>query len=370
MGKKALIFYIFSAGHFHAANAIERGLLEAGEDIDVKKVDVLSYTNPILEKILNRVYLRMIKKRPEVWGHIYDNPDVLKKTKTARETFHKLNRSKIKKLLEFYAPDVIYCTQAFPCGMVAEYKRSSGNNVPLIGVMTDYAPHSYWLYDEVDLYVVPSDRTAHMLQEKGVSRDKIRVYGIPVDPKFKRKNNVSCIREQMGFSVESPMILIMGGSQGLGAVEDVVRSLSADTRHGYQMVVVTGANKKLYSKLKKLKEKNGENICVLSFVENIDELMEASDLIVTKAGGMTIAEAMVKGLPMLIVDPIPGHEQMNTDYLVEKGAAIEIKDYNKIHERMNELFDSKDMLDKMKNNMKMLSKPDSALDIAKLVFER
>ena len=369
--KKALIFYIFSAGHLHAANAIERGLLESEEAINVEKVDILSHTNPILEKVLDKAYLGMIKKRPDLWGHIYDNPDVVKNTKKARETFHKLNRSKVKKLLDSHLPDIIYCTQAFPCGMVAEYKRASGSSVPLIGVMTDYAPHSYWLHDEIDLYVVPSEGTAHMLQEKGVSPDKVKVYGIPVDPKFKRKTDVSKIRKELGLKEESPMILIMGGSQGLGAVEDVVKSLIKDVRHDYQMVVIAGCNKKLYSRLKKIQDaQESDNIRVLSFVENIDELMGASSLIVTKAGGMTTAEAMVKGLPMLIVDPIPGHERMNTDYLVEEGVAVEIKDYDQIHDKINELFDSQDKLKEMKNKAEILSRPGSALDIAKLAFRK
>ena len=362
---------MFSSGHLHAANAIERGLQEAEEGIDVEKVDLLSYTNPILEKIIDKAYLRMIKKRPDQWEYLYDNPDVFKKTKKARETFHKFSRSKIKKLLEFHVPDVIYCTQAFPCAMVAEYKRASGSNVALIGVMTDYAPHSYWLHDEVDLYVVPSEGTAQILQEKGVSPDRVKVYGIPVDPKFKRKTDVSKVRKELGFQEESPMILIMGGSQGLGAVEDVVKSLIKDVRHDYQLVVIAGCNKKLYSRLKKIQDaQESDNIRVLSFVENIDELMGASNLIVTKAGGMTTAEAMVKGLPMLIVDPIPGHERMNTDYLVEEGIAVEIKDYDQIHDKINELFDSQEKLKEMKNKAEMLSRPGSALDIAKLAFRK
>lgn len=369
MNKKVLIFYIFSAGHFHAASAIEKGFLEVFNGIEVEKVDALSYTNPILEKILDKAYLRIIKKRPDIWGNIYDNPDVVKKTKKAREAFHKLNTSKLKKLLDEHSPDVVLCTQAFPCGMVAEYKKSTGSSVPLIGVLTDYAPHSYWLHDEVDLYVAPSEETARMLTEKGVPRERVKVCGIPVDPKFKRKNDTSRIRKELGFSSEDPIILIMGGSQGLGAVEGVVKSLLTDMTHNYQLVVVAGSNKKLHTRLKKIETKRGgENICVLSFVENADELMEAADLIVTKAGGMTTAEAMVKSLPVLIVDPIPGHEEMNADYLVKQGVAIEVKTYEELHEKINELFDSESALSEMKKSAGELSKPDSALDIAKLAF--
>ncbi|MFH1552129.1 MAG: glycosyltransferase [Candidatus Omnitrophota bacterium] len=371
MRKKALIFYISRySGHFHAARAIEKGLLEAGGDIETKKVNALAYTNPVLEKIIIKTYLELIKKKPELWGHVYDNPDVIKKTNKVRETIHRFNMSKIKRLIEAYSPDVIFCTQAFPCGMVADYKRSCGEKTLLIGVLTDHAPHSYWLFDEVDFYVVPYDETAHLLEQKGVPPGKIKVYGIPVDPKFRQEKDARRIRKYLDFQEGRPTILIMGGSQGLGAMEKVARSLLQDEDHNYQLLVVTGSNKKLCAKLKRLgKKKGGENMRVLSYVENIDELMEVSDVIVTKAGGMTIAEALAKKLPILVVDPIPGHERMNTDYLVEKGAALEIDDYSQIHQKINELFDSQGKLGRMKKNTEKLSKPDSALDIARLAFK-
>lgn len=368
MSRKVLIFYMSKlSGHFHAACAIEKGLNEVAGDIRIEKINAGSYTNPILEKIINKAYIEVIKKKPELWGRMYDNPEVMKKTQKARDALHKFNMTKMKKLIEDRAPDVVFCTQAFPCGMMADYKRTSGEALLLIGVLTDHAPHSYWLYDEVDYYIVPSEETGRVLEEKGVPAKKIKAYGIPVDPKFRRRHDVRRIKKDLGFRGRSPVILVMGGSQGLGAVEEVVRTFSADAGNDYQLLVVTGSNKKLYRRLRRFCEKKGgENLCVLPYVGNIDELMEASDLIITKPGGMTIAEALVKKLPMLIVDPIPGHERMNTDYLVKKGTAIEVKDYKHIYREINRLLGSEGVLDRMRNNIEKLVKPDSALDIAKL----
>jgi len=373
MIKKALVFYISRySGHFHAACAIEKGLVEVVEDIEVDKVNALSYTNPILEKVINKAYMEVIKKKPKIWGDMYDNPEVMKKTKKVREVLHKFNVPKIKKLIDAYAPDIIYCTQAFPCGMTADYKRIFNKDILLVGVLTDYAPHSYWLFDEVNFYVVPSEETARVLERKGVSADKIKVLGIPVDPKFGVTHDATKIRKKMELSKEKPTILIMGGSQGLGAVETIVRSLLTDTEHAYQILVVAGSNRKLFSRLRRLKKRKqaSDRVRILSFVDNIDELMEISDIIVTKAGGMTVAEAQVKKLPMLLVDPIPGHEQMNTDYLVGKGAAVEVKKGESVHGAINKLFDSKDTLPKMRKNLDQLGHPNSALDVAKLIFEK
>ncbi|MFH1797811.1 MAG: glycosyltransferase [Candidatus Omnitrophota bacterium] len=367
--KKALIFYISRySGHFHAANAIEKGLLEFSKDIEIKKINALGYTNPILEKVLNRAYMEVIKNKPEIWERIYDNHEVMQKAEKIREALHKFNMPKMKKLIEAYSPDAIFCTQAFPCGMAADYKKKFKKNILLVGILTDYAPHSYWIFDEVDFYITPSDDITEELAKKGVPSHKIKAYGIPVDPKFQNEKDPQSIRKGLALEEKNETILIMGGTQGLGAIEDVVESLLSDREHNYQLLVVAGANKKLYKRMSKIKLKSNNNLRVFSYVDNIDELMQISAVIISKAGGMTIAETITKRLPMVIVDPLPGHERRNTDYLVKKGAAVEIKEHSQIHKSVNELFDSEGALNKMRENIEKLSTKDSALNIAKLAF--
>ncbi|MBU0683975.1 MAG: hypothetical protein KJ864_06790, partial [Candidatus Omnitrophica bacterium] len=329
MKKRILIFYISKfSGHFHAARAIEKGLMSVMESVKIEKINAFSYTNPILEKIINKAYTEVIKKKPEIWGNMYDNPEVMKKTQKARSALHHFNLAKIKKLLELHNPDVVFCTQAFPCGMVADYKRLCGKNIPLIGILTDHAPHSYWLFDEVNYYVVPFSETADILKKKGVSPDKIKVYGIPIDLKFSVLQEKLQIKKALGFRDDKNVVLLMGGSQGLGAMETVANVLLNHKKRDYQLIVVTGSNRKLYNRLKRMKIiERDKDVFVLPYVDNINDLMDAADIIITKAGGMTVAETLAKRLPMLIVDPIPGHERMNTDFLTAKGAAIEVKDY-------------------------------------------
>ena len=154
MSKKALIFYISKfSGHLHAADAIRKALctLENGSDIEMLN----AYdTNPIIGRIINKTYMSIITKNPELWGRMYDNPEVLSKIKKTREKLYNYNVPKMKRLFNDFSPDIVYCTQAYPCGMVAAYKRKYKINIPLIGVLTDHAPHLYWVFDEVDLYVV------------------------------------------------------------------------------------------------------------------------------------------------------------------------------------------------------------------------
>ncbi len=367
--KKILIFYISQYGHFYAAVALEKGLLNSIKDVSIEKINAFSYTNPILEKIINKAYIEVIKKKPEIWGHMYDNPDIMKKTKKAREALHKFNTRKIKKLIDAYNPDAIFCTQAFPCGMAADYKKTCGKQIPLIGILTDHAPHSYWLFDEVDYYIVPFEETRDVLIKKGVPPEKIKAYGIPIDPKFALKKDRGELKKKLRFDDNKRTVLIMGGSQGLGAMEEVTMLLLDSENRKYQVVVITGSNKKLYTRLLRMKSKRKWNdVCILSYVENIDEFMEAADLIVSKPGGMTIAETLAKTLPMLIVDPIPGHERMNTDFLVSKGAAIEVKEHNDISCLVEKLLYSDDARLQMKKNIEKLAKPNSVSDITKLIF--
>ena len=370
MKKKILIFYISRhSGQYHAATAIENGLYELSDGIEVVKINAINNTNPILGRVVNKAYIELIKKKPELWEHIYDNPEVIERTKTAREALHRFNMTKIRKLIERASPDMVYCTQAFPCGLVADYKRTLKRRLPLVGVLTDHAPHSYWLYDEVDHYVVPSPETGKRLREKGVSAEKIRVYGIPVDPRFRKTHKKDEVLKEFGLSKGMPTVLMMGGSQGLGAMEEAVLSLASDPLHKYQLVVVTATNKRLYRRLRRHFPVAGEkNVHVLPYVEKIDMLMGAADVIVSKAGGLTTAEAMVKSLPMVIVKPIPGHERMNADYLVSKGAAVEVMDCTELHDALNRLFDSPGAIANMKENIKAIARPESALDTAALAF--
>jgi len=252
MKKRSLIFYISRfSGHYYAAKAIENSLISLDRGIETRMMNAFAYTNPVLGKIIDKMYLGVIKNKPNLWGNIYDNPDVLKKIIKARKLFHRYNMPKIDRLMRSYAPDIVYCTQAYPCGIVADYKKKYGSNVRLVGVLTDHAPHSYWLFDEVDFYVVPSEETAEVFKQKGAAPEKIKVFGIPVDGSFRLKHDRESSRKKYVLSIDKPVILVMGGTQGLGVMEQTVDLLMNDKVHGYQLLVVTGKNKGLYRRLQR-----------------------------------------------------------------------------------------------------------------------
>ncbi|MBL7156857.1 MAG: glycosyltransferase [Candidatus Omnitrophica bacterium] len=370
MKKHILLMYISkNSGHYHASHAIEKAFHELSDDVETLNVDSFCYTNPILEKIVNKAYMEIIKKKPEVWGYLYDNPRVVEKTQRLRDSIHKYNSHKTKNLLDRFKPHAVICTQAFPCGIIADYKKTHGSSLLLAGVLTDYAPHSYWVYDSVDVYFVPSEETREKLISNGVSPDKFKLTGIPIESKFKKIIAKDKIIDSLNLSPREPVVLVMGGSQGFGPIREIMNILN-NLAIKFQIVVVAGGNKKLYRYLKKHTLRFSKKTIVYGYTENIDELMGISSLIISKPGGITISEAAAKGLAVLIIKPIPGHEQMNTDHLVENKIAIKIDNLQDVGVFVKELLSNPSALKNMQERAKAFSRPNSAHDIAQTVLEK
>lgn len=367
MGKRILLLYISEhSGHHCASLAIEKALHNLDRDVETLNINSFNYTNPILEKVINKAYMSVVKNKPEIWDYLYDNPRVLKKTQKLREIIHKFNTGKLDTLLKNFRPDVIVCTQAFPCGMVADYKKSQNLEMPLMGVLTDYAPHSYWIYNNIDVYVVPSMESARKLVINGIEESKIRDFGIPIDSKFREGVDKNKICEKLGLDPAKPIVLIMGGTQGLGPLQEVIKALDRGACQ-LQMLVASGTNEKLNGWIESRHFKN--RVLALGYAKNIDELMHISSMIITKPGGITTAEALAKGIPMVIVNPLPGQEAMNTRFLLMEGVAVKAEDPDDIAALVKELLYNKNKLDAMRQRALALAKPDSSLAIAGLIFK-
>lgn len=369
MGRRILLLYISEdSGHHCASIAIEKALKKLDPSIETLNINSFNYTNPILEKIINRTYMSVVKRTPEVWDYLYDNPKVMKQAQKLRDMIHHFNKGKLKTLFEEFKPDGVICTQAFPCGLIADYKKTFNLEMPLIGVLTDYAPHSYWIFDRVDKYIVPSIETGQKLVDNGVDPAKIIPYGIPIDEKFSIDLDREEIFRKLGLDPKIPVVLIMGGTQGLGPIKELVMIIDR-LPLALQMVIPTGINKKLFKWLKQHKHCLKKKALILPFADNIDELMQISTIILTKPGGITTAEALAKGLPMLIINPLPGQEAMNTKFLLKEGVAVKAETCSDAGVLLEELLYSNTKLKLMGSKAVSLAKPDSALNIAKLSLE-
>jgi len=355
------------SGHRSATMAIEKAVKTLSPKSEILSINAFNYTNPISEKIVNSIYMGVIKNTPKLWDYLYDNPKVVKSVEKLKKLIHKSNSPKFKKLFDRFNPDIVVCTQAFPCGMVADFKKDYGSKLPLVAVLTDFIPHSYWVYEAVDYYITPSEEVSQRLAKKGVPAEKMRPLGIPFDHKFNQPLNRAEIFGKLHLDPLKPVILIMGGGQGLGPIKTIVKSLDS-LKIDAQEIIVTGTNKKLYRSLKRKIKKYKKDIRLFGFVDNINELMFISTLIISKPGGVTTAEALALRLPMVIVKPIPGQEANNTDFLTRKQAAIKLEDPKKINAVVDDLLKNDQTLQRMRDSAAHIAKPDSSLDIAKLLL--
>ncbi len=366
--KKVLLMYISEvSGHHNATIAIENALRILDPRTEILNINAFNYTNPIWEKLINSAYLGVIKKTPHIWDYLYDNPKIVKKIQGLKDAVHKSNFRKLKILFAEFKPDVVVCTQAFPCGMVADYKRTFNIKLPLLGVLTDFSAHAYWVYDEVNYYVVGSDEARARFISEGIPAERIKFLGIPIDYKFSIPLKKEKIAQSLKIDLRIPTILVMGGGQGIGPIKHIVSQLSK-LHLLFNLIVVAGKNKKLLNWLKKKELYSHKKLVVFEYVNNIEELMEVSDIIVTKPGGLTTAEALAKGLPFVIVSPIPGQEANNTQYLLNKRVGIEIDEIKQINSQIEKLLTDQSKLKQMRGCAKAIGKPNSAADIAKLIL--
>lgn len=370
-GKSILILYITErSGHHSAAMAIKKAIELKEPGCRVQCVNAFRYAFPFLERVIHALYLIVIKRVPKIWEKMYDNPKLVGRSQLIKRWIHALAVRRIHSLFDHFKPQVVICTQAFPCGIVADYKKRKTrySGIPLIGVLTDFAPHAFWVYDEVDYYVAPLPESRNMLIEKGVSHEKIRLFGIPIDPKFSLPHDRSELLANYGLKENIPVVMIMGGGRGLGPIKDLLYELDLSKRE-LQVMVVCGMNKKLFDWINGRRFKN--RILAFKFTDHVEHLMSMASLIITKPGGITTAEALAKKLHMVILNPIPGQEARNTDFLTKRGAAIKIENPKEVLQAVDKIL-SYSMLQKgvvsLLANINPISKPASSLEIADFVL--
>jgi len=368
MNRVLLLYISNNSGHHRAAMAIEESLHLAKTNIRCMNINCFNYTNPVLEKVINSVYNKVIKRKPEVWEYLYDNPKIVRRTRKVRKLIHKLNSKKLKKLIYNFRPDAVICSQAFPCGMVADFKKTYKLNFSLLGVLTDYAAHSYWMYDNVDAYIVPNEKTKSRFINSGIKENKVFTFGIPISTRFSGTTDKESARRTLKLDDNKPTILIMGGGQGLGPIEDLVLAVNTIEKP-CQLIIVCGTNKKLKKWLEKRKLLFKKKMAVLGYSRQTEVLMGISDIIVSKPGGLTTAEALAKGLPIVIVNPIPGQEAKNTEFLLEEGVAVKAKNPLNAAVLIEDLLNNSEKLKKMKAAALKHAQPYSAAKTAELMIK-
>ena len=372
MFKKVLILSASAgAGHLRAAAALEKAFLESGAAGEVRHVDVLDYTNRLFRHLYSKAYLDMVNHMPEVMGWFYDYMDKPWKNERRRLALSKLNTRPFVKLLKEYEPDVAVCTHFLPAEIISWLKAKKHIQCRQAIVVTDFDVHAMWLCHHYEQYFVAIDETRAHLEKLGVPAAKLTVSGIPIDPVFAQPKDKRKMRARHGLALDQTTILISAGGFGVGRVEDLCASLS-DLQHEAQALVLCGRNEDLRKRIERQASRyEGRSLSIkaLGYTTLIDEYMSASDILLGKPGGLTTSEALAKGLVFVIVNPIPGQEERNSDHLLEEGVAIRCNNLPVLAYKVDALLSDKERYSRMGSLALRLARPHAAAAIVKRLLE-
>lgn len=372
--KKILIFYgSYGGGHLAAAKAIESHLKETyGDEVDILNVDCIEYINKYINKVSTDAYKELAKKAPWIWKHVYKNSQYGALSHISNTT-NKLMSYKLNQLIKEFRPDLIISTHPFSTQMCAILKEKKKFSCKVATILTDYHIHAQWLvkYEYIDYFFVSNDQMKVDMISEGVRADRIYVTGIPVSERFSGKFNDDKTYEEFGLSKDRKTVLFFaGGEFGLGR-NNTFMTLKALIRlfRDVQVVAISGKNKKMNKRFKELVEstESEDRVKILEYTNKVPELMHISEGVITKAGGLTISECLVSNKPICIINPIPGQEEENAEFLIKKGVAVWIKKGDNIARILKTLSRNPEKLKEMAANAKLLAKPYSTKNICEIL---
>ena len=399
MQKKVLIMSASTGGgHNRAARAIKEELTNKSIDgitIDCEIIDSLKIVNGTMDKLISRGYEKSAKYTPKAWGGVYKltESNLISRNEFKDNPLTSLISRKLKKLIEVKKPDLIIGTHPFPMIALSTLKKhsqlSKNNELstftesfhkyyqnldipPLITVLTDYTTHSAYIQNEIDYYIAGHEYVKELLIEDGIEAEKIKPYGIPVEKSFLTNRSRETVLSEHNLDPNKFTVLLMGGSFGAGSIKDTLSELISIDRD-FQIIVITGRNKSLKEKLEKNlmshEQSIDKNICVLGFTDKMNDLLSAVDILVSKPGGLTTTESLLKEVPMIVPYFIPGQEEENLDFLSNCGASLRTSKKYTLSIILKVLIDNPDRIEMTKENIRSIKKLNASQDIAKLAFD-
>lgn len=395
MSKKVLIMSASTGGgHNRAARAIKEELERKtidGIPVKCEIVDSLKLVNTTMDKIISRGYEKSAIYTPKAYGRVYrfSETSLVSKNEFKGNLLTSVMAQKFKKLLKDSQPDLIIGTHPFPMIALSTLKKSSNtyknstnlgdtfikhnssvNVPPMISVLTDYTTHSTWIQNEINYYIVGHEYVKELLVFEGVDSNKVKTFGIPVEKSFLSHRDKETVLNELGLSSDKLTVLLMGGSFGAGNIKETLDEL-LDIDRDFQILVITGRNESLREKIEKklASHSHDKNICVLGYTNKMNDILASIDVLITKPGGLTTTEALLKDVPMIVPYYIPGQEEENLDFLSNCGAALRTTKKYTLPVLLKVLIDDSTRLDMLKKNIKSIRKFNSSQNIANLVVD-
>ena len=371
--KKILIFYAaYGGGHYSAAKSIKK-YLDDNFEVETNIVDCIEYINKVLNKITTGAYKEIARKAPNLWGMVYSRSQKGLLGHVSTRT-NKVMAIKLKNLIKEENPDLIISTHPFSSQMVSYLRKKGKIDCKLVTILTDFAPHDQWLigHEYTDAFCVSNNNMKKYLENYGVEPSKIHVTGIPLSDRFFEKFDKNEVCKEFDLEPSKPVILFFGGGEfGLGKdrtlqiLEALIHNLPTS-----QIVAISGKNPKMNSGFKDLVNKaNAEaRVKVFDYTNKVPELMSISTIVVTKPGGLTTSESLASNLPILVINPIPGQEEENAEFLEAHNVAVWLRKKDDPDAFIQELFSNPEKINEMKKNSELLAKRNSTKDICEIII--
>jgi processive 1,2-diacylglycerol beta-glucosyltransferase len=365
-----IIFLIasYGTGHRQVALALQKAIRQLDPSIKTEVVDFLDLVDPYLNELTQWLFIRILKYNPSLWRILFKRTENVDIDSISHNILNLLGSKKLINFVKRENPKVIVCTYPIQVGVLSRLKRLKLIDKPIVSVVTDIAVHSFWLHPYVDLYIVANDYAKEMLISKGVPPYKIGATGLPIDPSFSEPIDRERCLKIFGLDDNIPVISAMMGGYGLDdklvQVVDVLMNIEIP----FQGIVATGHNRKVRKSLRE-KTRDRGNIKVFGYIHHSRELMAISDVLITKAGGITISEALAMETPMVLYGVIPGHEEENAQFLINNRAALMARDSKELETSIKSLLLDRSLTESIKEEERRLKKPTSGLDGAKLILE-
>jgi processive 1,2-diacylglycerol beta-glucosyltransferase len=366
-------------GHLAAAAALEEAWRTERPGDTVEKIDLVKFFSTLHRKIHADGYVKLVEHAPELWGMVFkktDDPALARRLNKLKRLFPSNSRSRFARFCRQFRPDAVVCTHYLPLELLGDLKTRAAKKgsasreclpSPLVvSVVTDFEAHALWMEGCVDLYCVAAEETMARLVARGAPAENVVATGIPISSRFSTVPDRKAVRQTLGLRDDQPVLLVLSGGFGMGPVAEILRELDKVDRP-FQTVVVTGRNEELRRELAGNDHKHPTH--VLGFVTNMQDLMSVADLIITKPGGLTTSESLALGKPLFILNPIPGQEAANSDFLLERGAAAKVNRVEDLPYRVGQLLGTKKLAE-MAKAAKALGRAEAAREICHEVARR
>jgi len=364
-GAKVLILSASSgSGHTRAGEALEVAAANFPGIASVKHIDVLEYGSALLGEVYSDLYKQMVSKTPSLWGWWYDKSDTPWKGETFRVAIERFQMKPLMECLKTEAADITICTHFLASDIVSYMLQHEQLSTRHAVVVTDLHVHALWLCHQFEHYFVPADESAYYLRQIGFPDDRITVTGIPIHPMFSQRMDQKALRRKFDVAPSVPVVLLSAGTFGMESSIVALRALM-QMESPAQIVALCGRNEELLAEIMHATKAAPAHLTfrALPYTAEMHEWMTIADLFIGKPGGLTISEAMASGLPMILLNPIPGQEEINAASMLEEGVAVSPTDVLTLPYKVDLLLREPQRLTRMRKRMKQLAQPRAAYTI-------